>query len=341
MNIERSEEQQLDNDIASVGVLLKRARLDLGLTIEEVADRLKLRVTVVREIEDNCCDDGQTTFIRGYIRSYAKLLGLDADEILNTYSDAYQVETVEHQMQSFSKKTQHQQIDKQVMNLTWLIFSIVVGITTIWWWQNQTEDELITESLTIPEDELPSEVTELIETPSETPVPSDAYKTDVYETSEPIDVQTPVSFEVTEPTPRQVEEELNFSDSSQIASPSPSAKMVQTSQPSTSDVLVNIASVTPSIVEPKATEKKEIVLSSTMTLRFTADCWVDIRDANGKRMLTGIKSAGDSVELSGQTPFKLVLGAPSVVDLTFDGESVDLSRYAPKQVARFSLPIKI
>ena len=104
MNIERSEEQQLDNDIASVGVLLKRARLDLGLTIEEVADRLKLRVTVVREIEDNCCDDGQTTFIRGYIRSYAKLLGLDADEILNTYSDAYQVETVEHQMQSFSKK---------------------------------------------------------------------------------------------------------------------------------------------------------------------------------------------------------------------------------------------
>ena len=226
------------------------------------------------------------------------------------------------------------------MNLTWLIFSIVVGITTIWWWQNQPEDELITESLTIPEDELPSEVTELIETTSETIAPSDAYKTDVYETSEPDDVQTPVSFEVTEPTPRKTEE-VNFSDSSQIASPSSSDRVVQTSQPSTSDVLDNIASVTPSTVEPKVTEKKEIVLLSTMTLRFTADCWVDIRDANGKRMLTGIKSAGDSVELSGQTPFKLVLGAPSVVDLTFEGESVDLSRYAPKQVARFSLPRKI
>ncbi len=347
MNIERNEERQLENDTASIGVLLKQTRQELGLTIEEVAERLKLRVTVVREIEDNCCDDSQTTFVRGYIRSYAKLVGLDADKVLNTYVDTYQVETIEHQMQSFSKKTSRQQLDNRVMNLTWVIFSVVVGITAIWWWQNQPRDELITSELA----EL--ENTEFLapetDSSSSTSLESNLANDSTNQFFEEVEVNDPdllvASSETEMPINAELVTQLPNDGDVLVETVEPQSSVtkdiVAVEQVEMSEFFVPDKEGSDSLVSAEVvtdSDAEQVTILQTMQLTFTDECWVDIQDANGKKLLMGIKSVGDNVELKGEPPFKLVIGAPLSVNLIFEGEDIDLSKYSPRQVARFTLP---
>ncbi|CSC30054.1 Putative HTH-type transcriptional regulator yfgA [Vibrio cholerae] len=73
-------------------------------------------------------------------------------------------------------------------------------------------------------------------------------------------------------------------------------------------------------------------------MNFSADCWIQVKDATGKTLSTGVKKAGQSVSLSGQRPYKLVLGAPEGVSITLASEPVDLSGYTSGKVARLTLP---
>ena len=69
------------------GAVLRAARVAAGLTVSEAARRLKLTVRVVEGIEDN---DRQrmppAVYMRGFVRNYARLLGLDAELLLKAYA---------------------------------------------------------------------------------------------------------------------------------------------------------------------------------------------------------------------------------------------------------------
>ena len=68
----------------SAGEMLSSARISWDLTIEDVALNLNLGTDTIRAIEDNDYDKlPGHTFIKGYIRSYAKLLQLDEAEVLD------------------------------------------------------------------------------------------------------------------------------------------------------------------------------------------------------------------------------------------------------------------
>ena len=75
----------------------------------------------------------------------------------------------------------------------------------------------------------------------------------------------------------------------------------------------------------------------SLFLSFTNDCWVRIEDATGKVLALGIKSAGTNLQLSGKTPYYLNLGKASAVELSFDGNEVDLSQYPDTRAAKLTL----
>lgn len=72
-----------DADI-SPGVLLSRARQARGLSIADVARTIKFSPKQIEAIESDDLDptSASTTFIRGFIRSYAKLLHIDPQPLL-------------------------------------------------------------------------------------------------------------------------------------------------------------------------------------------------------------------------------------------------------------------
>lgn len=65
------------------GRQLRRTREKLGLSLDDVAAELRLGTFQIQALED---DDWTklpgTTYARGYLRSYARLLGLDADQLM-------------------------------------------------------------------------------------------------------------------------------------------------------------------------------------------------------------------------------------------------------------------
>lgn len=68
------------------GSILAASRKQQKRTVEEIADELNLSVTQIRTIElDQSEGLPEPTYVRGYIRSYARLLNLDVDDVLEHY----------------------------------------------------------------------------------------------------------------------------------------------------------------------------------------------------------------------------------------------------------------
>lgn len=78
-----------------VGAILRAAREARGLSVQDAAQQLRLMNRQIVAMEtDDFASIGQPVFARGFVRNYARMLGLDADAILQSMGGA-QVEPVE------------------------------------------------------------------------------------------------------------------------------------------------------------------------------------------------------------------------------------------------------
>jgi cytoskeleton protein RodZ len=68
----------------------------------------------------------------------------------------------------------------------------------------------------------------------------------------------------------------------------------------------------------------------------SGESWIEVKDASGLVILTGIYHAGTQ-SVVGRAPFEVVIGSASVVTLRDDGRSVDLRPYTRSEVARLTL----
>jgi cytoskeleton protein RodZ len=86
-----------------VGQLLRAARLERGLTIEDVARQLRLSVRQVTALEeDDYSKLSSITFLRGFVRNYAKLLQMDAAPLLQRVQESLpppQTQTISYQIE--------------------------------------------------------------------------------------------------------------------------------------------------------------------------------------------------------------------------------------------------
>ena len=144
MNTEATQE---NSAVHSTGTRLRLAREQMGLTQQHVAERLCLKLTTVRDIEeDKSPADLASTFLRGYIRSYARLVHIPEEELLPMMEKQTPVRAAKIEpMQSFSLGKRRKKRDGWLMIFTWLVVFVVIGLTGAWWWQNHkaSQDELV------------------------------------------------------------------------------------------------------------------------------------------------------------------------------------------------------
>ncbi|EKO3905155.1 RodZ domain-containing protein [Vibrio fluvialis] len=286
------------------GTLLKEKREALGLTQKQVADRLRLRVTIIQNIEENNFDsDLVATFTRGYLRSYAKAVGLAEHLVLDAFEESVTPEPQEQTMQSFSKKTKREKHDSRIMTITWIILLVIIGMSSLWWWQNNEQDTLKpeqgNEAVSAVADQAAAPATEEVQPEFNTIEPTQA---EAQSDAQPSEEPTGDEMAMEDPAPAQEE----------------------------------------AVVEPQTTPAAPAAAEATsgdlLTMNFSSDCWVQVKDATGKTLSTGIKKAGETLNLRGQKPLQVILGAPEGVSVTFASEPVDLSGYTSGKVARFTLP---
>ena len=70
-----------------IGESLRRARTERGLELATVSEAIKIRVRYLRALEAEDWDAlPAPAYARGFLRTYATYLGLDADQVLKVYN---------------------------------------------------------------------------------------------------------------------------------------------------------------------------------------------------------------------------------------------------------------
>ncbi|MEV6123710.1 RodZ domain-containing protein [Streptomyces sp. NPDC052077] len=79
-----------EGDRPSVGTALRRARIDAGLTIDDVSSATRVRIAIVRAIEaDDFAPCGGAVYARGHIRTLARAVRLDPDRLLARFESEH------------------------------------------------------------------------------------------------------------------------------------------------------------------------------------------------------------------------------------------------------------
>ncbi|MEL3919142.1 cytoskeleton protein RodZ [Aeromonas enteropelogenes] len=315
MTTEQQHDFQDDSQAVGPGQLLRNAREQLGWTREQVASRIHLRLTLIAAIESDTYDKHTShTFIRGYLRTYAKLVGIPEETILAAYDKLGLTPPDNIDMQSFSRRSRQQANDSRLKVVTWLVILVLIGLSVAWWWQSTARRSAGDEALAATE---MSASTSVAATDS---VPGTESLAPVTDATEPaIDAAAPVA--VSEATGTLAPE------AAVLPEENPSAAVSTQAESSTSDVAATDESAA-----------SEPASAPQLKMSFTADCWLDVKDANGKTLYSGLKKANDELVLEGAEPLKLIVGAPMAVKLEYKGQSFDMSRYNNGRTARFSLP---
>jgi DnaJ-class molecular chaperone len=65
---------------------LKKIRDELGVSLEEIAETVKVRMAYLRAIEEDQFEKAPSKiFLKGFVRAYAQYIGLDADMVASRY----------------------------------------------------------------------------------------------------------------------------------------------------------------------------------------------------------------------------------------------------------------
>lgn len=145
--------EQIYDEEETPGFILKNARLRARLSIEDISRQLRLKSHYIESIEgNNFTPFKRAVFIIGYLRSYAKLLGLAPQEVIAAYERIQQIEhhnNIVDQEEDSSEKTPKSDRIIWSFSAGILLVILLVGI----WWQHQKKlsVELTEENSPIPE----------------------------------------------------------------------------------------------------------------------------------------------------------------------------------------------
>ena len=294
MNTEATHDQ---NEALTTGARLRNAREQLGLSQQAVAERLCLKVSTVRDIEeDKAPADLASTFLRGYIRSYARLVHIPEEELLPGLEKQAPLRAAKvAPMQSFSLGKRRKKRDGWLMTFTWLVLFVVIGLSGAWWWQDHKAQQ---EEITTMADQ------------------SSAELNNNQSQSVPLDTSTTTDQAMATTPTSPVDTTATNTQTPAVTAPAPAVDPQQNAVVPPSQANVDTAA-TPA---PAATTTP------------------DVTDATGKKLFSGMQRKDGNLNLTGQAPYKLKIGAPAAVQIQYQGKPVDLSRFIrTNQVARLTL----
>ena len=133
----------------TLGHLLSQARHQKGLSVGEVAERLKLPARQIDAMENGCYKDlPEDVFIKGFLTTYARFLELDMDEIhqylQQIFPDQkpYRVNSSEkNQVKASDLNYQNTRIRKTIPSWVFGIVILAIGGGIIYAWQGKSSAE--------------------------------------------------------------------------------------------------------------------------------------------------------------------------------------------------------
>ncbi|MGF6128235.1 cytoskeleton protein RodZ [Pseudomonas frederiksbergensis] len=325
------------------GDTLRQARESNGWSLAEVALKLNLTVNSLGNLEAGAFDKlPGHTFARGYIRAYAKLLGMDQTVLVQQFDQSTGTDSQGSNVHSLGRIEEPVRVSHTILRIVSLLLLIAVIGGGFVWWQDQTSlrtKDLATLAPEHVEVEGADGTTQIhpLDEPEDQAVAEGqteagtALALPQSETS----TEAPAEAEAAAPAPAPVAPAATPAAPVHNAAPVVAAPVAPAPAVPAPTVATPVA---PAAVAPAATAAVAPVAGQgQVQLLFTADCWTQVTDGNGKVLLSGLKRKGENVSVSGKPPFAVRLGFARGAQVSYNGQVVDVAPFTSGETARLKL----
>jgi cytoskeleton protein RodZ len=285
---------------ATLGELLRSARLAQDLTVEQLSTDLRIEAKQLTALEQNRFEQiGVPVFIKGYLKQYGMRLGLNVSDLLALYYKQTTLADVQIQPNRTIKLRDERQIASWVVAT--IVLLVVIGGLGIWWWSGGTfEIPSLRQSAPAAPPAPATDEAEPSAPPAPTPAPG---------------ATTPERLPTVDPPPAPLVPPEGR-EGAPLAVPAVAA------------------------AEPENDSLAAPVVSIPLQFEFGQESWAEVTDGRGERLLFGLNAAGRNVTVRGEPPFAIVLGNADSVRLTVDGEPYPIPTVGRQgNLARFAVDI--
>lgn len=312
----------------TLGQTLAAERERHGLSAADVAHRLHMSPSQVEALEHGDYERlPKGTFLRGFVRNYAKVLGLDSDPLLALLAEAKQGERPARVIvptENIRFDPLGERFSGPYMRAAGLaVVAIVLAFAAMYWWlfirptppgavHRQSQAVAVA-----PRDEA-------ARTPKDEGAPAPA-------ADESAQGPEPNATGPSMAAPSAANPPA--SRASQPASPAsaPTAKASPGAIASPAPVASNAAAATATSASGANAGEK------ALRFAFKGESWVEVRDAKGKVLFQQLNAAGTRSEVRGRPPFAVIVGNAPQVEVSEDDRAFPLDPYTKGDVARFTV----
>lgn len=332
-----------------LGGRLVAAREARELTLAVVSNKLRLPAATLQALESGRFEAlPEPVFVRGYLRAYAQLLGLDKESLVAEYdrllgtSGPVLPQTTKVRRQATAR-------DSFIRGATALIVVVMLVLLGSWWYSRQMHNiPAQPRSASSEGEQVASAVTVL-------PPPQSG---STNQGAGPVVVLTPdktpesPASEAAKESVAAVTTELQ---TGKTAAPAEPAVPLVSESPVTAnadavvqrrDVQSTVESVVPDLpIAPLASEHGRLVRASraptgedVLVIKANDESWAEVVDANGYQLLYYLLRPGRVSRLQGQAPFRVFLGNAPAVDLSLNRKRFDQTPFRRgNNTARFTV----
>ncbi len=291
------------------GARLRAAREAAGLSLDQVAQQLKLAQRQVKALEDEDFSalPGRT-FSRGFVRNYARLLNLDPEDLLLHLPDVAHAPALGspalHSTGAMiaelpSTMTAKPNIARWLIPLA--LVACIIAAAAYEWYRGGLSSLGEAPRSSAPAVQPRTSSSAVTSLPN--PLASEG---------RPATSAAPVGTDDKAPAP----------SSASVSSP------VAASTPTTTQV---------SMAPPAATPAAPMATDAPLVLAYAGPSWTEIRDRSGQLLVSRLVVAHSVEPIRGEPPFEVVLGNAPMVTLSYRGKPIDLAQYTRRNVARLTL----
>ena len=289
------------------GQLLKSARERAGLSLETIAEQLKMTVTKIRALEDdNYQPFPADTYLKGYLRNYARMVSFSEEKTIESYEAFVAGCNQKSLNENIARVAAESKANTKKTILAFLLLVLLAIFAAYYYFGEQSastnhssDGSSVSVDNSNPDEgsqSLKSEIAVRASTSAELP------------SAQPV---MPSAKQVRQPGLLAAELESLANDKAAATVSNATAKTAQAK-----------------VIEPS---------QSGYVFSFTGKCWLEVVDSRGKKIISKEYKAGDSVSLEGQGPFKVLLGNAPAASLVHNNEAVTITPDKNRKLLRITL----
>ncbi|MFO2463731.1 helix-turn-helix domain-containing protein [Pseudomonas sp. 15FMM2] len=313
------------------GETLRQARESNGWSLAEVALKLNLTTTSLDNLETGAFDKlPGHTFARGYIRAYAKLLGIDQAVLVQQFDQFTGTDSQGSNVHGLGRIEEPVRVSHTILRIVSLLLLIAVIGGGFLWWQDQTSlrsKDLISNALEHVEVESADGTTQIH--PLDEPEDQAVAQGQAAPQGQSLDLQS-----------SQPAAEASADPAVTAAVPAPAAPAPASATPVVPTPVPPApvqAPVAPAAAAPAVQAPVAAMGDGRIQITYVADCWTQVTDGNGKVLFSGLKRKGDTLDQAGKPPLTLRLGFARGAQVAYNGQPVDVAPFTSGETARLKL----